>query len=517
LRHLLILAVLLLGATPAFGAVTIVQVKRCPSSSNSGTTNGALVNGAYTCPLPNKTLANNLIDVRLFWMTTGTAPTVTVTDSASNAYTQDATGASINGGVQRIYHSAGVGAGVTWVKASFASNSTFILEVAMVVTEWSGVNTSAVLDVAACNTGTDGTSGGTPITSGSMTIGATNELIVQHVFGDPANTGQQPPNNTSFAVGSQANITWTFRTTDRYESNAVQSGVFASSGAFNPTFSQGTAGTWASCAAAYKTSSPGGTAASGIRIISVTNIQNLLNDVSPVWQVPLSGNLIVIADLSGGTNNISAVSSTPSCTWSNTGTAFSNGGAGTTILWYSLGCAGSNTMTITPTLSGTIQDNSYLIYDVTSPNSWTFDVDSGGQSGTGVSPSTQTICSACLTPSTSTGLAVFNYGESNCTANLPSAPSGSQGDNAFYTGTTQDGPTTVDENNGWMHLMYSSSPGAITATLNLNSDGAGNACATSGAGAWVARGAAWKTTAAAAANPGFDKRRKLDKYVEPGI
>jgi hypothetical protein len=144
-------------------------------------------------------------------------------------------------------------------------------------------------------------------------------------------------------------------------------------------------------------------------------------------------------------------------------------------------------MTLTLTLAGPTTNDTYMIYDVTSPNGWTFDTDSGGQKGEELSiVPTLTTCSSCYTPSTSTGIVFGNYSQDECTATALMSPSGGFLDSATYTGNSLNGAQSVDQNNGWFHFFYTSAPGALTATWT-------ESCATLPPDYWAGRLASFKT------------------------
>lgn len=458
----------------------LVQTVYCPNSTTWGGV-GAVTNGVYTCPI-NPTLAGDFIVVHTFWNPNSTT-TATLTDSASNSYTQDITNGTANSNVQRIYHLANVPAGITYVKISF-SDTTQPSKVGVIVSEWNNVATSSPLDVAQCNSGTS-----TTITAGAGTIGTSNDLVIQHLFSDDYNP------SGALSAGSQSGITWAFGVTDRNDGAGFQWGVYGSTGSFDPTFTQGSNHEFASCFAAYKTASSGSTP-SGNRILSVTHDNTPVTYSSPyVMQVPLSGNLQVISFL-GGTTYISGISSTPSCTWTPTGPVFHSAAPDNeTQFYYATNCTG-NSVVISATMDGPTEGDTFMIYDVTGPNPWSLDIDSGGETGNiGSQQSTITTCSGCLTPSTSTGVAFANFGQDFCTATGLTAPSGGVFDTAVYTGNSNNGAQSVDENNGWAHLFYGANPGPLTFTFN-------EVCSNNPQGYWAGRVAAFKTAAASSSpNP----------------
>jgi len=479
-KHFLPIITILLGG--AFGSAqtpTLIQTAYCPNSgpanSEGNSAGGAVTNGVYTCRLPSATLPGDFILVSMFFQG-GTGQTLSLTDSASNSYIQDVTNTTAGNNIQRIYHLANAGAGITFLKGSFSGgNATGYVDV--IVSEWNSVATSSPLDVAHCNSGSS-----TSITAGAASIGAANDLLVQHVFSDDHRSV------SSFSAGSQSNTTWQFGATDLNDAAGFQYGVYSSTGSFNPTFTEGTNHAFASCFAAFKTAASGSTP-SGNRPLMISHAQIPPTASSSVnLQVPFSGNLQVLSFL-GGYETITKLSSTPSCTWSSTGPAHHSAAPDNyTQIYYAMNCTG-NAVAMNLTLSGAAAGDTVMIYDVTGPNSWTFDTDSGGQDADAGGDGTLTTCSSCDTPSTSTGVVFTNFGQDDCTATGAAAPSGVVFDSATYTGNGLNGPQNVDQNNGWSHLFYTSKPGAISATWS-------ESCPTGQPeGYWGGRVASFKTTA----------------------
>jgi hypothetical protein len=478
-KYLLPLIFLLLGFPVGWAQTpTLIQTAYCPNSgppnSEGNSAGGAVTNGVYTCRLPSATLAGDFILVSVFFQG-GTGQTLTLTDSASNSYSQDVTNTTSGNNIQRIYHLANAGAGITYLRGSFSGGSATGY-VNIIFSEWNNVATSSPLDVAHCNSGSS-----TSITAGAAAIGTANDLLVQHVFSDDHQAV------SSFTAGSQANTAWRFGASDLNDAAGFQFGVYSSTGSFNPTFTQGTSHSFASCFAAFKTAASGATP-SGNRPLMISHAQVPPVGVSAIHlQVPFSGNLQVLSFL-GGYESITKIASTPSCTWTSTGPVHHSAAPDNyTQIFYAMNCVG-NAVAMTLSLSGNAQGDTVMVYDITGPNSWAFDTDSGGQDGdAGVS--SLTTCSSCLTPTTSNGVVFTNFGQDDCTASGAIAPSGVVFDSATYTGNGLNGPQNVDQNNGWSHLFYSSQPGAITASWNESCPGA------QPVGYWGGRVASFKTTA----------------------
>jgi len=183
---------------------------------------------------------------------------------------------------------------------------------------------------------------------------------------------------------------------------------------------------------------------------------------------PSSGNLIVLSLISGG-SEISSISSNPSNTWTATGT-FVGGTdevAGSQI-YYAANATPSTSMTISVNHTSSTNDT-YMMYDIVGAAASPFDTDSGGQTGNQTSEvNSLTTCNGCLTPSGNSGgneIVLGNAGWQFCTAYGVSSPSGALFDAATYTGTSVNGPQSVDQNNGWFHY-YDSSTSAVRVTWN---------------------------------------------------
>jgi hypothetical protein len=151
-----------------------------------------------------------LIVVSVFFQG-GTGQTLTLKDSASNSHSQDVTNTTADGNIQSIYHLANAGAGITYVRGSFSGGAATGF-VNVIVSEWNNVATSSPLDVAHCSSGSSSS-----VTAGSASIGTANDLLIQPVFSDDHGSV------SSFAAGSQSNITWRFGATDLIDAAGFQS------------------------------------------------------------------------------------------------------------------------------------------------------------------------------------------------------------------------------------------------------------------------------------------------------
>jgi hypothetical protein len=195
--------------------------------------------------------------------------------------------------------------------------------------------------------------------------------------------------------------------------------------------------------------------------------QQQLNQTSRyAIQFPSTGNEIIVS--ANGVDVATGITSSPSNTWSNTGSSV-NYQTLTSQIFYACNANTATTLTMSVGLSQTDPGGStYMIYDfVGGPTSSCFDNDSGGESGDQASgSSTLTMCSPCLTPTTASGVIIANYGEYHGTVTSVNAPTGGMLDSAYFTGNGIDGPQYVDQNNGWLHF-YNTTRSPVTVTWGL--------------------------------------------------
>lgn len=433
---------------------TLVQHSSCPNSSappSGGSAQSSTPD--YFCPLPESSQSGNAILVAVTSYSGG-AP-YSVGDDKGNSYLLVDSVTDGNSSFNAIYLASNVTAGTRTIQLhgsnSAASNA------AVTVSEYYNVGS---VDMHHCNAGGSSTS----ITSGSITPTASGDLLWQMVFN--ANGGGSTPGAvSSFSSGSQSNITWQLLGTDIFAGSAVQAGIYNSTSAINPTFTSGTAQAFTSCTMAIKAAGSGTAPTSPFRIVHMLHQQMPKSGANP-WRVqfPASGNLIVASYISGG-SNISAVSSTPSNSWSSTGAQA--GGENITALsqiYYAGNASTANNMTISFSRNDNSSDGTFIMYDFVGAATSPFDTDSGGQSANQTSQvSTFTTCSDCITPSVPNEVIIANAGWNWCTATNSSSPSGSLFDAATYTGTDVNGPQSVDQNNGWLHY-YDPNTNPVTIT-----------------------------------------------------
>jgi uncharacterized membrane protein len=452
---------------------TLVQHVTCPNSEGIGSGSGGYENPtpSYVCPLAEPAQAGNTL-VLGFFSDDASNPTWTISDDKNNTWRLATSTTDNNGNIIAVYYALNVAAGTRMITVKNSGGTNGYLEVSE--SEYYNVASSSAFDAASCNAG----SGSTSITAGNITPTVSGDLLWQYGANAAA------ASVSSFAAGSQSNITWSLNGTDILTGDATQAGIYNSISTINPTFSSGTSQAWDSCAVALKAASAGTVPTQSFRILHMLHAQLPADGSSPFKvQVPTSGNLLVVSFISGGTL-ISSISSSPANTWSATGSADVYGQTASQI-YYAPNASTSNTMNITFNLIDGISGSTFMIYDIAGAATAPFDVDSGGQYGNQTSiVNTLTTCTNCLTPSGPNELIVGNFGQEWCTATAVNVPNGALFDAATYNGNSISGPEQVDQNNGWLHY-YDSGAGPLSATWT-------ESCGTDAEAHWSGRLAAFK-------------------------
>jgi len=290
---------------------------------------------------------------------------------------------------------------------------------------------------------------------------------------------------TSFTAGSQPNITWKLDAADLLDGYAVQYGVYSATASFTSQITTGTSNTYTSCEVMFKAASSGTAPTQSMHIVHLGHFAMPGSGTTQTIQMPSSGNLL-IASFTGGGDSISGISGTPSNTWSSTG-AVAGGPSFTASsqIYYTANANPAPNSTVAITRTGTLSQDTVLIYDITGASASPFDSDSGGQDGTKTSiVSSFTTCASCLTPAAGNEIVILNANQNWCTGTAATAPSGALFDSAFTTINSLNGPQSVDQNGEWAH-SYSTGASPITATWTMG-------CGTNAEGSWAGRVAAFK-------------------------
>jgi len=451
---------------------TLVQHVSCPSSRNGGNGTTQSPTPDYLCPLPEPSQAGNALLVGIMAYNNAT---FTVSDDKSNTWAMVDSVVDSKNDFVGIYTATNVAAGTRFIKLHSSANTG---NVAMSASEYYNIALTSAVDTHHCNAGSSSTS----ITAGSITPESSGDLLWQWAV-NGADNGI-PISTTSFAAGSQSNISWQLSGTDINDGDAVQAGIYNSTTAINPTLTSGTVLPFDSCVMALKAASAGHAPISAFRIVHMLH-QQLPQSAANPWPIQFasSGNLIVLSALTG-TDTINGISSTPSNNWSTTGSA-AIGGDNVSQIYYAANANSSNSLRLSVARNNNDGDATFMMYDFTGAATSPFDVDSGGQSGIQSSvASSLTTCNSCLTPGSTNEVIIANFGQDWCTATGVKQPGGGLFDSVTYTGTSNSGPQPVDQNNGWMHY-YNSDASAITMTW-------AESCQTTPQGSWAGRAAAFK-------------------------
>ena len=299
---------------------------------------------SYTCPLPNPTGAGNLLIVMLRFKNNSVP--VSFTDEPGNTYKQ-ATSCydRSNDTVTSLYYVENTRPGARLITVLFTSflhrffhrfSHTSASRVSMGEYEFYNVAQSSALDQAACHVG----SAATTVTSGTVPLlSASGDLVFDYGMVESATmiTGCSP--------SSQANITWTQRTTMILDNQpqCVQYGIYNATAPFSPSFTVDTSVNYVSASAAFK-AAPGGSAPPrAIRVVYVQHDNSIVQNLTTaLTQMPIQGNLAVImytgsddypTAISDGTNSWRTVGANQVCNEINSPPEKSGEGQCSSI-WY---------------------------------------------------------------------------------------------------------------------------------------------------------------------------------------
>lgn len=438
--------------TVSSGPATPVLVQHVSSSNtrNSGFSSPF----CYHTQLPGFTTAGNAVVVGF---TFNSNPPPTVTDDQGDSYAIEANSYD-SAHTQSIAIAAAfnVAAGARAISVCFASNPGGFVQ--PMATEFDNV---IGIDVAAA--GNKGT--GTSLTAGSMTPTVTGDLAYQIAHSLDTNQDQ-----ASFTAGSQSNISWNLLSADLMDGWTGQYGVYNSASAINPTMSMGTSKNWISTAVLLKTGATGGVP-SGMRIVHLMheNIPKNTNAggsgapfANPLTlQFPCSGNLLV-AMIGGGnqTQTVTSMSDSNSNTWAQAGPTQQTSDP-VVQAYYAGNAASSSDLGVTVHWNGTNGDYTIFFYDVIGAATSPLDTTAGN---TGVQTVAGNLTTFAITPGTANEIVfaevIWRF---NTATGLAGA--GQLFDANKFDGESPDGPEPVDENNGWGHVITTTTaPVTITWT-----------------------------------------------------
>lgn len=464
---------ILLLSIPAWAQTpTLVQWHGCPQTLNTPGGSSASGPTSYNCALPNPSQAGNAIAV--YWTGDDSSGTINVSDDQGNSYSLAASeNDTTNDAFANIYLATNIAAGARLVTLTFGSP--YHKYNAAVVAEFSNVATSSAVDAASGNFGSS-----TTITAGNLAPSTSGDLLIHCATNDGAITVP------AFKAGSQSNITWQRLASDPINGTACQFGVYNSTTALNPTFTQSTSSnaSFVSAAVALKAASSGGTDPRSFRVVGIQDV--LVNaSVTPICSnggcsgtnsstqtvdlaVPSGTNLIYVGWISGGGDDITSITSSPSCTWTSTGAFLQIDPPGDTGVhgYYCASSSLTNGATMTMQFNQTLAaSDNVVIWFAAGAATSPFDTDatSTGQQTTG----TSALTTVSITPSTANGLVFVIEGESaNYMVGLTGA---NQYFDASWYGNEAykltDPAAFSSNDNGWGHY-YNPSAGAVTFTFS---------------------------------------------------
>jgi hypothetical protein len=457
----------------------------CPLSNDQNQTSDQVTQ--YHCPLPNPTIAGNLLVLLLRYNTPAQTPSFS-DNVGGNSYQSAASCTDTsNGVVSAIYYVEGVSAGVADIAVHLSSTQFVQMQ------PYEFFNAGA-LDQATCQSGS-----GTQAAAAALdTLSSSGDLVFQQAVVDSV---QQI---SGCAAGSQSNIAWTLRSAmiaDRYPS-CVQFGVYNSTASFAPSLTLGTSASFITAAAAFKPAQTGSAPPSGIRVVYVQHDDTDNEQANSVpLEAPISGNMFAILFGSGCQSPSTTDCSFPTSVSDGAnsyvqvgGNAVSpagDGGASVGAVWYAKGVAPGTyfpTWTMHPRSAGG-NGNTMFLFDIAGASSTPLDT-SFGSSGLASNTSDQTsggsggnLTTLTATPSQENEVILAAVGAAFNTFTGITSPAGGQFLSSHYA--TETNSSHDDLNGGWMLFYNGSSTAAVTITWTQDESDS------PGVGDWMSVGVAF--------------------------
>jgi len=444
-RLALLLPVLLALCLPAHAA-TPTFVQATMNASTNGV--GSQTVTTYQVFLPNPSGAGNALICGLREDHAASDPTFSLSDGGDSftvAVTNDnnAAGGSSNIGMAWAVN---IAAGRTQITLTLSASNT---GVQMHCEEWQNIATSSPVDGATCANANTSTS----LTCGSA-IGASGDLVVSFAVTDTGNFIASPP---FWTAGSS----YTMHSTDVEAGASMQEQVVGA--ANQPAETLSLSESWDMVGVAFKSASSGTAPGNTIRVQSVQHNEVLAVSPDKV-QAAIYGNLAVVSFIGTDPFRITAISDNRGDTWTQVpaGTGFGNSGgahfckgstgsSGDGTFWYdSSPASGAHTLSIT--LSGASGNSTLFIYDIVHAATTNVldtelcTVGNDTTTGGSVSGGSFTIASA-------NELVIDNTGVATCEVTGQTASSGGTAVSDFTITSPIFGTGSLDENNGWLHLL----------------------------------------------------------------
>ena len=422
-------------------ALTISLVQHV---SGSSTRNSVMLSPyCYYYQLPGLTTAGNSVVVGFTYQNNVTPM---VTDDIGNSYTiEEAYFDAADSQSVGIAAAFNIAAGARVISLCFNSDpGAFVQPMA---TEFDNVT-----GIDGAGSATNGN--GTAASPGSMTATVSGDLVYQVAV-------SLSFNQSSFTASSQSGVSWNLLSADLMEGLAGQYGVDSSTGAINPTISMGTSQNWVSAGILLK---PGnsGSVPSGLRIVHLVH-ENVAYHTDAggtgnsfpnplALNFPSSGNLLVAMIGGGNTSEtVTGMTDTNRNTWTQAGSPVVTGDNDTVQAYYSGSATSSSDLGLTLNWTDGLGDFTIFLYDVTGAASSPFDSTAGafdfqGTTGSVTMPFT-------ITPAVSNEII---FSQVIWDFNTGTGLNGQLFDTNTFSGESVSGPESVDENNGWGHVITTS-------------------------------------------------------------
>ncbi len=429
----------------AANTATAAVVQHVSSSNTRNNSFGSPY--CYYFQLPNPTTAGNAVVVGFTFQGN---PTATVTDDKSNAYRTEVsyhdTADNQSAGIAAAFN---VAAGARALSLCFSANpGGYVQPMATELTNVVGIDGS----------GSGNNGSGTTVTAGTVTPSASGDVVYQVAASLSAATQSQA--QAHFTAGSQANVQWNLLSADLLDGWAGQYGIDSSGSALNPSLTLGSSDKWVSAAILLKSGSAG-SVPEGLRIVHLLHenvpyhpqsggTYNPFPNPVPV-QLPCSGNLLV-AMIGGGNNpeTVTGVTDTNQNTWSQAGGIYTQ--ADNTVQTYYAGSAAcSSDLGVSVQFTQGEGDYTIFFYDVAGAAAAPLDTTAGG-GGDDQQPGPFTL-PFTITPATVNEIV---FVQTPWDYNTGVGLSGGFFDANRFSGENIDGPEPIDENNGWGHIITTS-------------------------------------------------------------
>ena len=434
---------------------------------SSGRDNTAVTAPTYTIVLPNPTLSGNCLVLRLEHDGVMTTSSVKTGLGSGISFSAGPTETASGQDVESYYVQPTVGtSSVTIVTTGFSSQNSASFD----LTEFAG----------------------TACTVRSSTASATKSVsLTSVVSGDivwMASTDVSSLTPTITAMHSAVNFS---TMTENVSQGTFSEYAVGVSGSVSAAFTSSDSDSWNSVAIDF-TSGSGGTlpASTGIRIINMYG--EAYGKTTHTMQVPCQGNLL-IGMWSSGATNLSALSSSPSNTWSLGNSTNTSNGEEYAQVFYAANPTCSGSLTLSPTYGGTdtLGYNFLVMFDVTGAATSPHDVDadnSGDQTSEGV------LTTNTMTPTTANGLVLDSviWYQNTVTSVSPGSYAGIALNNKNNNVGGATVPSTLNEDDG-RGMYYNPN----TSQFSWSYSQTGSA----GVGYWAAAASAFKAATTTSSSP----------------